>query len=244
MRWALLISIMTVLAPGCAVKNSGTGGGMALPGYIVGNIDYQYDYGDAVQVVKKEYQYVICNSCLEPVTLQRQIKPLLLSIRMTTADLPSSTLSVTAISGKAVETTPPAPTPEIEQASPPVSSISKPEQATSSKKTCAPLTVYFDLNSSVVSESEKQKILSALHTLRGNEMYLAGYTCDIGKKEHNETLAYNRARSVAEILYENDIRPRSVTGAGKCCYRSKDKRLNRRVEIQCADDRLPRQQEE
>ena len=92
-------------------------------------------------------------------------------------------------------------------------------------------TIYFPLNSSLIRQTEKQKILDALESLKGRSVKVTGYTCELGSKEHNDRLALSRARAVAGILETNGIKPIAVSGEGKCCYISVDKEKNRRVEI-------------
>ena len=87
------------------------------------------------------------------------------------------------------------------------------------------------MNSSLISQTEKQKILDALETLKGRDVKVTGYTCELGSKEHNGRLALSRARAVASILETNGIKPAAVSGEGKCCYISGDKEMNRRAEI-------------
>lgn len=87
-------------------------------------------------------------------------------------------------------------------------------------------TVYFDLDSSELKYSEKEK-LDRLS--RDNNYKVTGYTCDIGSKEYNDRLALRRARAVQNYL--GDI-VKEIDGKGKCCYiDSKDKAKNRRAEI-------------
>lgn len=86
-------------------------------------------------------------------------------------------------------------------------------------------TVYFDFDSAKLRESEKAK-LSDLKGRRGR-LSITGYTCDIGTREYNDRLAVRRAQAVRDYL-EVDA---EVSGKGKCCYVSADRKKNRRVEI-------------
>jgi len=89
------------------------------------------------------------------------------------------------------------------------------------------ITVYFDLNSFSLSEREAKKII-----LKPVES-IFGYTCDIGSKKYNDTLALKRAVAVSEYLKKEGVNVDKVEikGRGKCCYVSEDKSFNRRVEI-------------
>ncbi len=64
-------------------------------------------------------------------------------------------------------------------------------------------------------------------------MKILGYTCDLVSKSHNDRLALARAKAVAKVLEEKGMKPLTVSGEGKCCSVSEDRRLNRRAEIRC-----------
>jgi outer membrane protein OmpA-like peptidoglycan-associated protein len=86
-------------------------------------------------------------------------------------------------------------------------------------------TVYFDLDSCSLKESEKLK-LDSLDRSKSYE--IVGYTCDLGSKRHNDSLALRRALAVKDYLGVEG----KVQGRGKCCYADKkDRAMNRRVEV-------------
>lgn len=103
------------------------------------------------------------------------------------------------------------------------------------------VTVYFGKGSYAVSKEERQKLSAfsqaakkVLSAGREANVRVRGYTCDIGSKKTNDTLARQRANAVARELKKDGIIPKSVTGYGKCCYvvtAMSEKYLNRRVEV-------------
>lgn len=101
------------------------------------------------------------------------------------------------------------------------------------KKASAPLplpqikeTVYFDLGSAKLKDSEKLKID---RIDKGRKYSVTGYTCDLGNAKVNDRLALKRADSVAKYLGNAAS---EITGKGNCCYADTDNRkANRRVEI-------------
>jgi outer membrane protein OmpA-like peptidoglycan-associated protein len=61
---------------------------------------------------------------------------------------------------------------------------------------------------------------------------VAGYTCWLGPKAYNQSLALKRARAAALRLKEAGVTIRSVAGKGKCCYIDrKHPGPNRRAEV-------------
>ncbi len=99
----------------------------------------------------------------------------------------------------------------------------KAEVIDSKKKTQE--TVYFDLDSCILKESEKLK----LDSLDRSKTYeIVGYTCDLGSKSYNDSLALKRAVAVRDYLGVDG----KAQGNGKCCYLDKkDRAKNRRVEV-------------
>ena len=98
--------------------------------------------------------------------------------------------------------------------------------------------VYFDFDSAVLKDSEKNKINLAISP-NAKVDTVTGYTCDIGTKEYNDRLALKRAGAVSSYLKEKGVIPSKVEGKGKCCYVSEEKglkSLNRRVEITVPPD--------
>jgi outer membrane protein OmpA-like peptidoglycan-associated protein len=224
--------------------------------YAISSSEYRHDYGDAVRVAGSDNEFVICESCPKPTALERLPKPVSIVIRMST---PPAPVAVVPIPGKPAEAIPSGLSTSAEQAS---SFAAVTEKGLNVKKNSdviqveqsAPTpttiqhelsaanpeitskhrikTVYFPLNSSFISQTEKQKILDALESPKGRDVKVTGYTCELGSKEHNDRLALSRARAVASILETNGLKPTAVAGEGKCCYISVDKEKNRRAEIQ------------
>lgn len=103
------------------------------------------------------------------------------------------------------------------------------------------VTVYFGKGRCAVSKEDRQKLSAFSHAAkkvisagRIADVRVRGYTCDIGSKKTNDTLAHQRAHAVARELEKDGIIPKSVTGYGKCCYLvtgKSEKYLNRRVEV-------------
>ncbi len=98
------------------------------------------------------------------------------------------------------------------------------------------LTLHFDFDDYTVRPAELEKLrdfVKEIDLKTVEKIELNGYTCDIGTKAYNDRLALNRALSVKKALEGLGI-PASlitVSGEGKCCYVSKKRPLNRRVEI-------------
>ena len=102
----------------------------------------------------------------------------------------------------------------------------------------ARITILFGLDSSALNHAEKAKISSFIESLdaetRAGNLFVTGYTCDLGSKAHNDTLAIKRAEAVGAYLRKADLHVMWVTGTGKCCYATRDtskRYLNRRVEV-------------
>jgi outer membrane protein OmpA-like peptidoglycan-associated protein len=101
----------------------------------------------------------------------------------------------------------------------------------------ARITVLFGLDSSAISNEEKAKLSSFVKGLdtgtKAINLFVTGYTCDLGSKAHNDVLAMNRAQAIEAYLRKAGLRAIWVTGTGKCCYVTNDpskRYLNRRVE--------------
>jgi outer membrane protein OmpA-like peptidoglycan-associated protein len=102
----------------------------------------------------------------------------------------------------------------------------------------ARITVLFDLDSSVLSDEERARLSSFVKSLdsetRAGNLFVTGYTCDLGSKVHNDALAMKRAEAVEVYLRKAGLHAMWVTGTGKCCYATKDpakRYLNRRAEV-------------
>jgi outer membrane protein OmpA-like peptidoglycan-associated protein len=102
----------------------------------------------------------------------------------------------------------------------------------------ARVTVLFSLDRSALSDAEKARLSSFVEGLdaeaKAGNLFVTGYTCDLGSKAHNDVLAMKRAEAVEGYLRKAGLHAIWVAGRGKCCYATKepDKRyLNRRVEV-------------
>jgi outer membrane protein OmpA-like peptidoglycan-associated protein len=208
------------------------------PSYTISCSEYRHDYGDAVRVTGSDNEFVICEACPKSTALERLPKPVTIVIKTTTPTLP---VAVETIPMKPIEAIPSGISPRPEHAPSSAAVNSDVMQVQQSAPTSTTIehqrttTVYFPLNSSFISQTEKQKILDALGSLKGRDIKVTGYTCELGSKEHNDRLALSRARAVAGILETSGIKPTAVSGEGKCCYISGDKEMNRRAEIREID---------
>ena len=120
------------------------------------------------------------------------------------------------------------------------------------------VTVLFRLNSSAISPDASRKLrrfvtyyigllkdnrkvgtqhsrLGTQHSRLGTHdlvVDVTGYTCWLGSKKYNQSLALKRAKAVASRLRKAGVTIRSVTGKGKCCYIDrKDPAPNRRADV-------------
>jgi len=96
------------------------------------------------------------------------------------------------------------------------------------------LTVYFDLDSSVIKAGEAEKLLRFIeHVPKTSEIRITGYTCPLGTDAYNQKLAKERALVVARVFKKHNVQVRSVTGRSGCCFISHtDPSQNRRAEVQ------------
>jgi outer membrane protein OmpA-like peptidoglycan-associated protein len=102
----------------------------------------------------------------------------------------------------------------------------------------ASITILFDLDSYNLGDAAKARLSSFVESMaaetKGNNLSVTGYTCDLGGKAHNDTLADKRAEAVAAYLRKAGMHPSLVTGVGKCCYATQDpdkRSFNRRAEV-------------
>jgi len=110
-----------------------------------------------------------------------------------------------------------------------------------------PVTILFTLDSAVLDDVAKAHLSSFVENMgaRSKESYfsITGYTCDLGRKDHNDILARQRAEAVAAYLRKAGIHLSQVTGTGKCCYATEDpgkRYLNRRVEVRAQNKEVTR----
>ena len=88
------------------------------------------------------------------------------------------------------------------------------------------ITVLFGLDNSALSGAEKARLSFFVKSLdaetKAGNLFVTGYTCDLGTKDHNDVLAMKRAEAVETYLRKAGLRAMWVTGMGKCCYATKD----------------------
>jgi outer membrane protein OmpA-like peptidoglycan-associated protein len=107
--------------------------------------------------------------------------------------------------------------------------------------------IYFPANHYLLTDSEKDQIKLFLPHLKmaASDGYMAlvqGYTCDLGSKDRNDFLAMERAKAVAGYLEQNGVKIGGIKGEGKHGYISKNRKLNRRVEIETSKKTEPQEQ--
>ncbi len=186
-------------------------------------INYQSHYGDAVREAAAEV-YVICADCSRHSELHRALKEIPLAINLGSDSHPTITLP----GSSAHQSVPVFSAPVQTAAEKPIErepGVRAPD--------CHDTTVYFEFNSSIVSPEEKKKLTEQIPGMKRSDIALAGYTCDIGPKQYNDKLALARAQSVEAVLEEHGVIPVKAYGKGKCCYASKSRPKNRRVEVIC-----------
>ena len=185
--------------------------------------EYRYSFGDMALDNARTLTFVICDdACAPPPPLLPAPRFPVLSIRV------SQNPAASANKGAAQR--------------PPVSENS--ETAVSEGKSHkqqdpdARITLFFRLDSSTLSHEEKAKLASFIEGLdaetKAGNLFVTGYTCDLGSKAHNDVLAMKRAEAVEAYLRKAGLRAIWMTGTGKCCYQTKDpgkQYLNRRAEV-------------
>jgi outer membrane protein OmpA-like peptidoglycan-associated protein len=108
--------------------------------------------------------------------------------------------------------------------------------------------IRFDFDKSDIKPQYRDilnRIAGVLMTLKGYQIYVYGYTDDIGTQEYNLKLSERRATAVREFLVKAGLNPRIITskGFGKADPRApgsspEARAKNRRVEIGIVDSRL------
>ncbi len=202
--------------------------------------DYSYDYHQIAAGTAYYDVYVICGDCPPATKLRRELGEVPLSLFLGKERVvPGGTVSqqepVVELPRPNALTAKPRPAERGAKESPESSMVVKSEPSSQSTITfCMTSPVLFDLDSSVLKESEKEKVMTSLGELRkAKEITVKGFTCDLGSKEHNDRLALERAQAVAVYLEEHGVRLIRIDGEGKCCYVSEDRSKNRRAEIYC-----------
>lgn len=98
--------------------------------------------------------------------------------------------------------------------------------------TCVKGAVHFGLGSASISKNAANEISEVVSKVKGKEVTVEGFTCDLGSQRVNNRLAKKRAQAVAKQLKRAGVQVENVSGTGKCCYVSDKKQENRRVEVQ------------
>jgi outer membrane protein OmpA-like peptidoglycan-associated protein len=106
------------------------------------------------------------------------------------------------------------------------------EEKASSYLSCKKNIVFFPLNKSQISNSEKDQIKQFINCIKGKEVKVTGYTCKIGGKFYNDKLATERALNVAGYLRQEGVVVKEIIGKGQQEYISGVDHVNRRVEIE------------
>lgn len=167
-----------------------------------------FSYSLEAAVAKADDQFVVCSDCPDNQLSRMPIVPKL-ALRISTP----SKLEVPA-------------TPEAQE----VQTTNKDQ---SGVKQVRLVPIQFDFDSAKLSLPEREKLNGLLANLPKNSTFdVTGFTCTIGRSDYNENLSIRRANHVAGIMKSNGFNVVTVTGKGKCCPVSTDKRPNRRVEIQ------------
>jgi outer membrane protein OmpA-like peptidoglycan-associated protein len=188
----------------------------------LGAVIYKYNFGDVVGVSIQPNQHVICDSCPKTRLLAEYKEPAVSKLKLNS--MPTS-------SPQKVASAPPSETPKEIAAAPTV------QVAPPVEKDLLLATIHFKLDSyklDTKANEEIDRVASELKKQHGNEVIIKvdGYTCKLGTKKHNDNLAMNRAKAVAEGLKRHGIIVTQTTGEGVCCYSDKEHlEPNRRVEI-------------
>ncbi len=202
--------------------------------------NYIYDYDQIVAGTAYNDVYVICRDCAPATKLDRELGDVPISVFWGKKKVVSEG-SVSQL-GQATELSQPKSLPvkpqqaqsETKHSCESSSNRNSDPQAHSSITSCVSSPILFDLDSAVLKDREKAKILASIDDLKkAKTISVMGYTCDLGSKEHNDRLALQRAQAVTAYLEDRGVKPSEVTGEGKCCYVSEDRIKNRRAEIYC-----------
>jgi outer membrane protein OmpA-like peptidoglycan-associated protein len=108
--------------------------------------------------------------------------------------------------------------------------------------------IRFAFDKSTLRPEDKEvlsRIAGILSTLKGYQIYVYGYTDDIGSREYNQRLSERRANSVYDYLVHNGLDPKIMTtkGFGEADPLVKGnsaeaRAINRRVEIGLVDSTI------
>lgn len=94
-------------------------------------------------------------------------------------------------------------------------------------------TVYFDLNSSIITQEEKDKLEAWLISNKASRYKVSGYACPLSKEQRSMKLSENRAEAVRKIILEHKKDASVITqGMGSSeVFDQNTLKLNRRVTI-------------
>lgn len=106
------------------------------------------------------------------------------------------------------------------------------EEKANNHLSCEKNIVFFPLNESQIGNSERDQIRQFINCIKGKEVRVTGYTCKIGSKSYNDTLAMERAHKVAGYLRQEGVVVKEIIGKGQQEYISSVDHVNRRVEIE------------
>jgi outer membrane protein OmpA-like peptidoglycan-associated protein len=183
-------------------------------------MDYRYSFSDMARDSARRQTFVICDDVCAA------IPPLAPAPRF-------PALSVRISQDIAAKKSPEKAPDRGSRDTPPNKDASDREHAADAR-----ITVLFGLDSSALSDAERSRLSSFVKGLdaetKGGDLFVTGYTCDLGSKAHNDVLAIERAEAVETYLRKAGLHVMWVTGTGKCCYATKDpgkRYLNRRVEV-------------
>jgi outer membrane protein OmpA-like peptidoglycan-associated protein len=108
--------------------------------------------------------------------------------------------------------------------------------------------IRFAFDKSTLRPEDKEvlsRIAGILSTLKGYQIYVYGYTDDIGTRDYNQKLSERRAKSVYDYLVQNGLNPDIMTTKGfgeadplVAGNSSKARAINRRVEIGLVDSTI------
>ena len=167
-----------------------------------------YDYGVAQESVSSQ-EHVMCDSCKKDKLSPAAAKPNPLSLKFSEQPM----ILVSAL-------------PEAPVTIPAAKSV--PEQLG---------TVFFGLNKYILVKKQQERLIGIATTIKkrlgnGAKVKVAGYTCELGSKKWNDSLAKKRAKNVAAFLKKQGVPLVEAGGTGECCFESKaDRKLNRRAEV-------------
>jgi outer membrane protein OmpA-like peptidoglycan-associated protein len=172
---------------------------------------FVYEYGVAQKSISTQEQ-VMCDSCRkDKITLAPE--PVPMSVRFSQAQ-PEPTIMVAEIPKETVVEKPVVKTPVAEKVG----------------------SIHFLLNKFTLQAKEKRALVSIAGIIKkrlgeGGKVKISGFTCDLGSKKLNDTLAVKRAKTVSAFLQKQGIALAEANGTGKCCFVSSDRKLDRRAEI-------------